>query len=312
MSSPAKSPPGLFGRGVQLIKKYTTPTEVRKIVEAALHEDIGPGDPTACIFSPKDKGTAHLVAKSDGIISGTPLAAAAFRLAGPGAKVQWHATDGQHVTSGVTIATITGPMTTLLLGERVALNFLQQLSGIATLTYQYVTIAAQGTHQPAIYDTRKTTPLLRPWQKKAVLDGGGQSHRYALYDMAMLKDNHIDAAGGISSAVQQLHENGFFSKRPRIGLCIEVRSLDEALEATRNRADIIMLDNMTPAAIKQAATAIHKEAAILTIPRPQLEISGGITLKNLKSYASLPVQRISVGALTHSAPALDISMKYQK
>ncbi len=312
MPTSPKTATGLYGRAAQLIKKYTTHAEARKLVEAALQEDVGPGDPTSCIFSPKEKGSALLIAKSDGVISGTPLATAAFRLAGPGAKIQWHATDGQHVTSGVTIATITGPMITLLLAERVALNFLQQMSGIATLTHQYTNIAAQATHQPSIYDTRKTTPLLRPWQKKAVLDGGGQSHRYALYDMAMLKDNHIDAAGGISHAVQRLHENGFFNQRPRIGLCIEVRNLHEALEATRNHADIIMLDNMTPAEIKRAATTIQKESASLAIPQPQLEISGGITLKNLKSYASLPVQRISVGALTHSAPALDISMKYQK
>lgn len=314
MTASDKSPEprtNVHGRAAQLIKKYTSATEARRLVSAALAEDIGTGDLASCIFSPQDRGSAILVAKAVGVISGTALATMAFRVAGPGARVNWHVTDGQHITPGVILATVSGPMTTLLLAERVALNFLQQMSGIATLTYQYAGIAASGTYKPGIYDTRKTTPLLRAWQKKAVVDGGGQSHRFALYDMAMLKDNHIDAAGGIAEAVQRLKDSGFFRKRPVPGLCIEVRSMTEAVEATQYHADIIMLDNMTPAQVRRAAAAVKSEAARLEISAPELEISGGITLQNLKSYANLPIQRISVGALTHSAPALDISMRYE-
>lgn len=302
----------LRGRAAQLIKKYTTATAARQLAAAALAEDIGPGDLASCIFTPGDIGRARLIAKAPGVISGSALAMAAFQQAGRGVKITWNIEDGQRVEPGDTIAAVEGPMATLLLGERVALNFLQQMSAVATLTAQFVAIARQGTHQPGIYDTRKTTPLLRAWEKKAVVDGGGCSHRFALYDMAMLKDNHIDAAGGIAAAVERLEANGFFEKRPRAGLCIEVRNLKEALEATENRADIIMLDNMTPAEIRAAARAVAARSADLGCAPPELEISGGITLKNLKSYASLPVQRISIGALTHSAPALDISMKFEK
>jgi nicotinate-nucleotide pyrophosphorylase (carboxylating) len=300
----------IHGRAAQLIKKYTSAAEARRLAAAALAEDIGPGDLASCIFPPKARGRAYLSAKSDGVLSGTALADAAFRQAGSGVRVQWQAANGDPVTAGQTIATMEGPMATLLLGERVALNFLQQMSGIATLTRQFVEIARGGKYRPGIFDTRKTTPLLRAWQKQAVLHGGGKSHRFALYDMAMLKDNHIDAAGGITQAVEMLAENGFFKRRPRPGLCIEVRNTDEALEATQSRADIIMLDNMTPAGIRAAANAVNAEAARLERDVPELEISGGITLKNLGKYADLPVQRISVGALTHSAPALDISMRY--
>lgn len=300
------------GRAAQLIKKHTTAAAARDLAAAALAEDVGPGDLASCIFAPEDKGRARLIAKAPGVISGSALATAAFQQAGRGVKITWHVSDGDAVAPGDVIASVEGPMAVLLLGERVALNFLQQMSAVATLTAHFVAIARQGTHQPGIYDTRKTTPLLRAWQKKAVVDGGGCSHRFALYDMAMLKDNHIDAAGGIGAAVERLEASGFFKKRPRAGLCIEVRDVNEALEATANRADIIMLDNMTPAQIRAAAKAVVARAAELGVPAPELEISGGITLKNLKSYASLPVQRISIGALTHSAPALDISMKFEK
>jgi nicotinate-nucleotide pyrophosphorylase (carboxylating) len=252
------------------------------------------------------------MAKADGVVSGTALADAAFREAGRGVRVKWTVHDGDRVLAGKTIAMLEGPMATLLLGERVALNFLQRMSGVATLTRAFVDVANGGKYKPGIFDTRKTTPLLRAWEKQAVLHGGGQSHRFALYDMAMLKDNHIDAAGSISTAVGMLEANGFFKRRPQAGLCIEVRNTAEAVEATRCRADIILLDNMTPAEIRTAAVAVCDEAKRAGRAVPELEISGGITLRNLKKYADLPVQRISVGALTHSAPALDISMRYLK
>lgn len=307
-----RSSAAIHGRAAQLIKKYTTPAEARRLARAALVEDIGPGDLASCIFSSRNRGRAILLAKADGILSGTALATATFKEISRAIRIEWHHTDGDPIKSGDTIATITGPMAGMLVGERVALNFLQHMSGIASLTQRYAKIAVRGKHRPGIFDTRKTTPLLRAWEKKAVVDGGGHSHRYALYDMAMLKDNHIDAAGGISEAVALLKQNGFYKRRPPAGLCIEVRTRAQAVEATWAGADIIMLDNMTPAQIRAAAMQIDIESSRMNTPAPQLEISGGITLKNLPRYANLPVQRISVGALTHSAPALDISMRYSE
>lgn len=300
----------VHGQADVLIRKYITEPNIGNIVRMALDEDLGPGDLTGCIFSPRNRGTAVLLAKADGVLSGSTLANTVFKQLSRAAKIEWHYSDGQLFSSGDHLATVSGPMTALLQGERVALNFLQRMCGISTLTRQYVDIVGKGSQKPAIYDTRKTTPLLRAFEKKAVIDGGGKSHRFALYDMAMLKNNHIDAAGGISEAVEKLAANGFYNHRPQLGLCIEARTLDEAVEATWCKGDIIMLDNMTPAQVRKAAEAVVREAKFVRSTPPELEISGGITLKNIARYATLPVQRISIGALTHSAPALDISMRF--
>ncbi len=300
------------GQAAALIQKYISGPYLRNIIRMALEEDSGTGDLTSCIFPRSARGKAFLLAKADGILSGCALVDAVFQNLSRTVKVTWKVKEGKAFKAGDHLAEITGPMTALLQGERVALNFLQHMCGIATLTRQFVDIVGTSKSAPGIYDTRKTTPLLRAFEKKAVADGGGKNHRFALYDMAMLKNNHIDAAGGVSEAVQKLVDNGFYDRRPRLGLCIEARTREEAVEATWCGADIIMLDNMSPATIRKAAEDVAREAKAMKAPVPDLEISGGITLKNLARYAKLPVQRISVGALTHSAPALDISMRYTK
>lgn len=310
MSKKLTPPATLHGQAAVLIRKYISQPYIRQVIRLALEEDLGPGDITGSIFDTKSRGRAVLLARQDGILSGSYLVDAVFRQLHRGTQVNWHISDSKKFKKNDTLATITGPMTALLQGERVALNFLQRMCGVATLTQQYVNSIARGKNKPKIYDTRKTTPLLRAFEKKAVVDGGGSSHRFALYDMAMLKNNHIDAAGGISEAVEKLAAEGFYARRPRLGRCIEARSQNEAVEATWVHADIVMLDNMTPAQVKRAAEAVRREAKALKITPPELEISGGITLKNIKRYSGLPVQRISIGALTHSAPALDISMRY--
>jgi len=301
----------IHGQAGALIQKYITGSALRTRIREALQEDLGSGDLTGCIFAPNSRGNAYLLAKADGILSGTYLVDAVFRELSRTVKIKWLVKDGQAFKTGDRLAEFQGPMRALLQGERVALNFIQRMSGIATITHRFVTTIGTGKNKPGIFDTRKTTPLLRAFEKKAVLDGGGRSHRFALYDMAMLKNNHIDAAGGVAEAVQKLIDNNFYKKKPRLGLCVEARTLEEAIEATWCRADIIMLDNMTSAQIQRAAQAVKREAIQLSSPVPELEISGGITLKNIKKYANLPVQRISIGALTHSATAVDISMRYE-
>jgi len=301
----------IHGQAGALIQKYITGSALRTRIREALEEDLGPGDLTGCIFPQNSRGNAYLLAKADGILSGSYLVDAVFRELSRSVKIKWLKKDGQSFKTGDRLAEFSGPMRALLQGERVALNFIQRMSGIATITHRFVTAVGTGKNKPDVFDTRKTTPLLRAFEKKAVLDGGGKSHRFALYDMAMLKNNHIDAAGGIAEAVQKLIDNGFYKKKARLGLCIEARTLEEAIEATWCRADIIMLDNMTPAQIRKAAQAVTREASQLGSTIPELEISGGITQQNIKKYANLPVQRISIGALTHSAPALDISMRFE-
>lgn len=284
---------------------------LRETVSAALHEDIGTGDVSSAIFSIKEKGSARLLAKQDGVLSGSYLVDQVFQLLAPRAGIRWLKEDGDPFKAGEELATLEAPFASLLQGERVALNFVQRMSGIATLTRKFVEAMgeAPGVH---LYDTRKTTPLLRPFEKQAVVHGGGRNHRYALYDMAMLKNNHIDAAGGVQQAVGRLEQKGFFKVRPRKLLCIEARDLAEALEATRVGADIVMLDNMSPETIRQVVPQVVREAENAGREAPDLEVSGGINLKNIARYARLPIQRISVGALTHSAPALDIALHFRR
>lgn len=306
--APAKS---YTGKTPEIIKKYMTGSGLRQLVAAALAEDIGPGDATNCIFSANSQGKATLLAKAPGILSGTEIVDAVFRHLSRKSSVRWNVTNGSPFSRGDILAEITGPMRVLLSGERVALNFLQRMCGVATITSRFVNAVKDNPNAPGIYDTRKTTPLLRAIEKHAVVHGGGESHRFALYDMAMLKNNHIDAAGSIEKAVQKLRV-AQCKAGAAIGLCVEARTQSEALEATACGADIIMLDNMTPAQIWRTAKAVHNFAGSKQVRIPELEISGGITLKNIAGYAKLPVQRISVGALTHSAPSVDISMRYVK
>lgn len=299
----------LTGQTEQLLMEYYSDSHLNRLALAALEEDLGPGDVSAAIFDENEPGKAEFLAKQSGVLSGCEIVNAVFRNVNPNITVQWLKSDGVRFDKGEILAEISGPIRSLLEAERTALNFIQHMSGIATLTRQYVD-ALWANSQMKIYDTRKTLPLLRAIEKKAVRDGGGCSHRYALYDMAMLKNNHIDASGGIKNAVDRLAGTGFFDRIPRLGLCIETRDLKEALEAVENRADIIMLDNIPPADVPTIVEKINLQAKELGRQLPLIEISGGITLEKLPELSKLPVDRVSIGAITHSVKALDIAMHY--
>lgn len=282
--------------------------ECRRLAREALAEDIGTGDVTSALFGPDARGTAWFLAKQDGVVSGMELVRAVFRELDPSARLTVRIRDGEAFRKGDILAEVKAPVRVLLSGERVALNFLQRLSGVATMTRRFV--EALGPDSPiAIVDTRKTTPLLRLVEKQAVVHGGGRNHRMRLDDMAMIKNNHVDRAGGVAEAVEALRATGFFDRTPPIPLCIEARTVDEALAAVDAGADIVLLDNMSPAQAGRCAKAIAQRARRARKPRPLIEVSGGMTLKKVAGYRGLPIDRISVGALTHSAPALDIALR---
>ena len=238
--------------------------------------------------------SGRFVSKADGIVCGTEVAVRVFQLIDDSIKYEILKNDGDEVHKGDEILKLSGKTAALLKGERTALNLIQHMSGIATASNKYQKIV-EGT-KASIADTRKTLPGLRPLQKYAVMTGGAKNHRYNLSDAAMLKDNHIDAAGGITSAITKL--------RSRIGhmtkIEVETRNLDELKEALEAGADIIMLDNMSPELMKQAVE--------ITNGRALLEASGGITDETLRAVAESGVDIISIGALTHSVKAFDISM----
>jgi nicotinate-nucleotide pyrophosphorylase (carboxylating) len=253
-----------------------------------------------------------MIAKSAGILSGIHVARRVFKTLDEGCRVYVHTEDGESFKKGDELIEVFGPLPVLLTAERTALNFVQQLSGVATRTNEFVTTLRKlGGDHITIRDTRKTVPGLRLLQKAAVVHGGGHNHRIGLDDMVMLKNNHIDALGSISAAVAALKKTGWPQPRRPIPLCIEVRNLAEAKEAASQdpMPQIIMLDNMTPQRILQAANAINQLATKRGLSQPELEVSGGITLDDLPNYAHLPIQRISIGALTHSAPAADIAFR---
>lgn len=272
-------------------------TRVRnRIVRQALDEDVGAGDvTTACTVPANARGTARLVAREAGVVAGLDVARAVFRALSRAVRFTAKVRDGQRVREGAVLAELHGPLRAILTGERVALNFLQRLSGIATLTRAYVERA-----KPAkVLDTRKTTPGLRALEKAAVRAGGGVNHRYGLDELVLIKNNHIAAAGSITAAVGRV--------RKRASECrieVETRTLDEVREAAALRPDIIMLDNMTPARMRRAVAAIRS-----TSPKTTIEASGRMTLGRIKAVAATGVDWISVGALTHSAPALDIALR---
>ncbi len=273
--------------------------EIKSILRRALDEDIGPGDVTSAWTLPDDlEQRGKLIAKANGVVAGLEVARMVFAMLD--SRVQFHplVEDGSTVAPGDVLATVQGPVKSILSGERVALNLLQRMSGIATLTRRYVD-AVHGT-QAAILDTRKTTPGLRVLEKMAVRLGGGQNHRTGLYDMVLIKDNHIAAAGSISMAVQAVQA------RNRAGLRVEVevKNLAELRDALELGVDRIMLDNMDAETMRQAVA--------LTAGRVELEASGGITLDTVAAVAQTGVDYISVGALTHSAPALDISLDLEE
>lgn len=270
-----------------------------RLVQLALDEDIGTGDLTARAFRKQNKrGVFKYLAKEDFILCGTKTAALVFKELDEDIKVTFYKEDGDRLKKGEFFGEVEGPIYSILTGERTSLNFLQRLSGIATETSTYVK-ELEGTNIKLL-DTRKTTPGWRVSEKYAVLIGGGHNHRMGLFDGVMLKDNHVDAAGGIKEAVDLVKRN----IPSTVKVEIEVRNHEEARQAAEYGADIIMLDNFAVEDIQKAIDIIAKRAKI--------EISGGIRKENLKDYRELDIDYISVGALTHHATSVDISLKIQK
>ena len=274
------------------------PIYIDNLIKTALLEDINYLDTTTdCLIPQEQQGSARFLAKAEGVLCGMDVALRVFELLQPDFKAEVFFHDGDAVKKGDVLARVSGKMRTLLKGERTALNLLQHMSGIATATSGAVKLV-EGT-RASIADTRKTLPGLRPLQKYAVTVGGGKNHRYNLSDAAMLKDNHIDACGGIENAVGALKGKlGHMVKTE-----VEVRSLGELEEALAAGADVIMLDNMSPELMMQAVE--------ITGGRARLEASGGITEETLRQVAQSGVDIISIGALTHSVKAFDISMKIE-
>lgn len=264
------------------------------LIELAIAEDIGPGDATSLAVLPADL-TLHgrIIAKGAGIVAGLPVAEAVFARLDAALRFTAHLQDGARVKPGYLVAEVVGPGQAMLSAERIALNFLQRLSGIATLTRIFVDAVA-GT-QATILDTRKTHPGCRVLEKYAVRVGGGQNHRFGLYDMLLIKDNHIEAAGSIAAAVARAR-----AAYPDLPVEVEVKNLDELRQAMTLGVARIMLDNMD---LNEMRTAVRVAAG-----QAPLEASGGVSLERVAAIAASGVDYISIGALTHSAPALDLSM----
>jgi nicotinate-nucleotide pyrophosphorylase (carboxylating) len=273
--------------------------EIDPLISAALNEDIRDGDVTTDGIVPAGiPGIGRVYSKQDGVIAGLPVFFRVFGIFDSGVHCESGVTEGSAVMAGAELGTVRGPVRSLLKAERTALNFLQRLSGIATLTRAYVK-AVEGTGA-RILDTRKTTPTLRALEKYAVRTGGGGNHRFGLYDMALIKNNHIDAAGGVSTAVDSclsfIRRNGLDVK-----VEVEARSVFEVEEALRHPVQRILLDNMDVEELKRAVRLISG--------RTEIEASGGVRLDNVRSIAETGVDFISVGALTHSAASMDISFR---
>ena len=264
-----------------------------KIVGRALQEDIGFFDVTTNSIFNEEEAVGDLTAKSAGVVAGLPVARKVWQTLDPSCEVILNMKDGTHVVPGQKIGVIKGTLRALLSGERVALNFLQRLSGIATLTSKYV--AAVEGYPVAIVDTRKTTPGLRMLEKYAVRKGGGSNHRLGLDNAAMIKDNHIAGCGSITEAVDRVRKNAPITSK----IELEINSIEQIEEALAAGVDIIMLDNMSPEVMREAVKRIEGRALI--------EASGGINLQSVREVASTGVNFISVGALTHSPAAMDIS-----
>jgi nicotinate-nucleotide pyrophosphorylase (carboxylating) len=281
-------------------------------VRRALAEDLGPGDVTSEALIPRAaRGRAFIVCRAPGVVAGLTVAKEVFRQLRPSASFKPLTADGRRVRRGQKVALVVGPLRTLLAGERTALNFIQRLSGIATLTRRCVEAVAG--RDVKILDTRKTTPGLRALEKYAVRAGGGTNHRMGLYDQVLVKDNHLTAllarAGGDRAAAVRL---AVLCARERVGrnrlIEVEAESLRMIEAAIAAGADIIMLDNMTPARMRQAARRVRAHRKKFRTRRPITEASGGVTPAQLARIAATGVDAISLGMLTHSAPAADFAM----
>lgn len=278
------------------MNQITMKLNADKLIMMALQEDITSEDVSTNAVMPKaQKGKVDLICKQDGIIAGLDVYARVFTLLDDSTEVEFFCKDGDEVKAGQLMGIVTGDIRVLLSGERVALNYLQRMSGIATYTREVAELL-KGS-KTTLLDTRKTTPNCRIFEKYAVRVGGGSNHRYNLSDGVLLKDNHIGAAGSISNAVRMAKEYAPFVRK----IEVEVETLDQVKEAVEAGADIIMLDNMTTDQMRAAIDLIDGRA--------ETECSGNVTKENIERLISLGVDYISSGALTHSSPIMDISMK---
>lgn len=285
------------------LKKHRKNFNFKKFVKQAFAEDVGSGDHTTLATLKKSKnGIMQLLVKQEGILAGVEAARLIFKYSDPKIKFVQKIKDGTKVKPGDIAFTVSGSTANLLTAERLVLNVMQRMSGVATSTYKLQHLC-QGTHTRVI-DTRKTTPLFRFFEKWAVVIGGGENHRYALYDMILIKDNHIDFAGGITQAIDAANT---YLKKNKLKLKIEVecRSLRDVEKVLMHgKVHRILLDNFSPVMVKQAVKLINKEY--------ETEASGGINEKNIREYALAGVDFISVGALTHHVKSLDLSLKAKK
>ena len=274
----------------------TLKIQADKLIRMALEEDVSSEDVTTCaVIGPDRQARADLLCKQDGIIAGLSVFERVFQLLDQEAKVEFRCEDGDTVSKGQLLAVVSGNAHAILTGERTALNYLQRMSGIATYTNQVVSLLEGSSIR--LLDTRKTTPNMRIFEKYAVRVGGGYNHRYNLSDGVLLKDNHINAAGGVAEAVKAAQEYAPFVRK----IEVETETLEMVREAVEAGADIIMLDNMTPEDMKKAVE--------ITAGKAKTECSGNVTRENIENLKKIGVDYISCGALTHSAPILDVSLK---
>jgi nicotinate-nucleotide pyrophosphorylase (carboxylating) len=279
-----------------------SPLELDPLVRQALKEDLSYGDVTTNILIPASINTrAIIVAKQALTVAGIPLLQKVFELLDRSVSIDIEHGDGETILAGQVIATIQGDTRSILTGERVALNFLQHLSGIATLTKQFCD--AVHSYPTKILDTRKTTPGLRTLQKWAVTMGGGTNHRMSLNDGILIKDNHLAILKARGMNIRQVCREAREKGHHNLKICVEIEVIDDIEPAIQGQADVLLLDNMTPDLIKQAVAQIRGRAIA--------EVSGGITLMNVREYAAAGADQISIGALTHSAPAVDLSLEIQ-
>ncbi|MDQ7906961.1 carboxylating nicotinate-nucleotide diphosphorylase [Phytohabitans sp. ZYX-F-186] len=276
------------------------PAEVARVVRTALDEDLGPArlDVTSAATIPEDQvDTADVVARADGVVAGLAVAAAVFEETD--ARTRWESKtlDGERVARGAVLATVTGPSRSLLTAERTALNLLCRMSGVATHTRAWADELAGS--KATVLDTRKTTPGLRALEKYAVRAGGGTNKRMGLYDVAMIKDNHKLAAGGLTAAYRRVRE-----RFPEVPVQVEVTTVAEAVESVEAGATFLLCDNMTPDLLREVVLAVGDRA--------ELEATGGLTLEVAAEYAATGVDYLSVGALTHSSPILDIALDLRR
>ena len=274
-------------------------SHIQQTVQAALEEDIGFGDLTSnALFSPYMRAKAQIVAKEAMVVAGLVVAQEVFHQIDDSLIIISHQRDGAWVKANTQLLTITGNALSLLQAERVALNFLQRLSGISTITRQFC--RAVGKHSVKITDTRKTTPGLRSLEKWAVRLGGGYNHRSSLHDGILIKDNHLMVLASKNVSLSQACRLAKQQAPHGLRISVEVESLEQVQEALRGRADVILLDNMSPSKIRQAVKMIKNNAIV--------EVSGGVAMDNIRELANTGADIISIGALTHSAPAMDLSM----